>query len=149
MVSVADGVPRAAPTALTASLRSAARRRCTDGSLAPFAHASRLRSHSGPDGGGQVHGPDLADLHLVPAGQRRRVDALAVDIGAVERTHVVHRVTTSFAAELRMPAGHGYIVEEDVAVRVATRRSDVLIQQEPAAGVRAAFDDQERRARRQ
>src|SRR3712207_9561411 len=33
---------------------------------------------------GQVHEAELADLHLVAPGQRRDVDRLAVDVGAVE-----------------------------------------------------------------
>ena len=44
-----------------------------------------------------------------------------------------------------MPAGHGHVVEEDVAVGVPTRRGDVLVEQESAAGVRAALDHEQRR----
>ena len=53
------------------------------------------------------------------------------------------------AAELGVTAGHGHIIEEDAAVRVATRRGDVLIEQEPAAGVGPALDHEQGRARRQ
>src|SRR3712207_2474734 len=41
------------------------------------------------------------------------------------------------------------VVEEDVALRVASGRRHVLVEQEAAARVRAALDDQQRRARRQ
>src|SRR3712207_7080840 len=39
------------------------------------------------------------------------------------------------------------VVEEDVALRVASGRRHVLVEQEAAARVRAALDDQQRRAR--
>src|SRR4051812_38574114 len=44
-----------------------------------------------------------------------------------------------------MPAGHGDIVQEDVTVRVATRRSDVLVEQESTAGIRSTLHHEQRR----
>src|SRR5664279_783403 len=99
---------------------------------------------SGTNRSGQVDETEFADLHLVTAGQRRGVDRLAVHIGAVERTHVVHGVAAAFAGEFSMPSGHGDIVQEDVTVRVATRRGDVLVQQKSAAGVGSTLDDEQR-----
>src|SRR5262245_19016202 len=42
-------------------------------------------------GTGQEHQPELADLHLVPAGEVRGVDALPVQVRAVEAADVAHR----------------------------------------------------------
>src|SRR3954453_4645836 len=42
----------------------------------------------------------LADLHLVAGHQRRLVDALAVDVAAVERSNVAHREPVARAHEL-------------------------------------------------
>src|SRR5581483_10596267 len=58
-------------------------------------------------------------------------------------------VSAAFASELRMPARHGDIVQEDVAVRVTTRRDDILIEQKSAPSIRSALDDEQRRAGRQ
>src|SRR5829696_9365093 len=44
-------------------------------------------------GAGQVEQPELADLHLVSAGQRGDVDALAVDVRPVQAADVVHDET--------------------------------------------------------
>src|SRR3712207_2971849 len=46
---------------------------------------------------GQVDEAELADLHLVTAGQGRDVDRLAVDVGAVEAADVVHREAAALA----------------------------------------------------
>src|ERR1700761_5521568 len=92
---------------------------------------------AGP-GAGQVHQPELADLHLVAAGQGRDVDPLAVDVRPVEAADVVHHEAAALAPELRVPPGHGHVVEEDVAVRVPPGRGHVLVEQEAAARVGAA-----------
>ena len=54
----------------------------------------------------------------------------------------------ALAAELRVPAGHGHVVEEDVALGMPPRGRQVLVEQEPAAGVGTALDDEQRSARR-
>src|ERR671912_1686811 len=100
-------------------------------------------------GAGQVEQPELADLHLVPAGQGGDVDPLPVDVRPVEAAHVVHHEAAALPAELRVPAGDGHVVEEDVAVRVPAGGGDVLVEQEAAARVGPALDHQQRRAGRQ
>src|SRR3712207_9459287 len=98
---------------------------------------------------GQVDQAELADLHLVAPGQRRDVDRLAVDVGAVEAADVVHGEAAALTVELHVPAADGDVVEEDVAVGVPAGGGDVLVEQEATAGVRAALDDQQGRARGQ
>ena len=48
-----------------------------------------------------------------------------------------------------MPTADGDVVEEDVAVGVATGRRGRLVEQETRAGVRSPFDDEQRRTDRQ
>ena len=98
---------------------------------------------------GQVDEPELADLHLVAPGQGGDVDRLAVDVGAVEAADVVHGEPAALAVELDVPAADRDVVEEDVAVGVPAGGGDVLVEQEPAAGVGAALDHQQGRARGQ
>src|SRR5690606_1281651 len=92
---------------------------------------------------------ELTDLHLVSALQGMFLDALPVDVGAVEAAHVAHGVLAAAPVELGVPAGHGDVVEEDVALRVASGRDEVAVEEEPAAGVRAAEHDEERGSRPQ
>ncbi len=77
------------------------------------------------------------------------LDALPVDVGAVEAADVAHGETVAPAVELGVPPGDRHVVEEDVAVRVPPGRGDVVVEQEPAARVRAAPDHQQRGTRRQ
>src|SRR5690606_15724529 len=56
-------------------------------------------------GVGQEHQPELADLHLVAARQPRLVDALAVDVGAVEAAHVADEERVAPPGELGVPPG--------------------------------------------
>jgi len=53
------------------------------------------------------------------------------------------------AAELRVTAGDGDVVEEDVAVGMAARAGDGAVEEEPRSRVGAPFDDQERRTLRE
>ena len=75
------------------------------------------------------------------------VDALVVDIGAVEGPDVgdlVARVAVGVGdpADLGVAATHRDVVEEDVGVRVAPQAGDVAVEDVPAAGVGApAHDD--------
>src|SRR5205807_353246 len=46
-------------------------------------------------------------------------------------------------------AGHGHVVEEDIAVRVTARGGQVAVEAEPAARVGTAHDQEQRAARRQ
>src|SRR5215471_7735569 len=52
----------------------------------------------------QEQQPELADLDLVPPGQLRLLDALAVDVGAVEAAHVPDGEECALAVELRVPS---------------------------------------------
>src|SRR5262245_22426630 len=72
-----------------------------------------------------------ADLELVAVGQGGLVDALAVEIGAVERTDVADAVALGAAAHLHVAAGDGDVVEEDGAVRVAAGGDQLAVEEEP------------------
>src|SRR6185437_6048144 len=98
-------------------------------------------------GGGEIYQAELADLHFVPSRQRNRIDAFAIDVCAVERTDVMHHIAAAFSAKLGMPTRHGYVIQKDVTVRVPTGRARVLVEQEPAAGVRSSLHHQQGRAR--
>src|SRR4051812_47060111 len=114
--------------------RAAARISCWSGPASPLA-SGRLAGA----GAGEVDEAELADLHLVAAGERGDVDRLAIDVGAVEAADVVDGEAAALAVELHVPAADRHVVEEDVAVGVPAGRRDVLVEQEPAAGVGAAL----------
>src|SRR5207244_2644571 len=63
---------------------------------------------------------ELADLQLVAVGDGALLDPLPVQVGAVQRTDVAHDVAGGHALQLGMAARHRDVVEEDVAVRVAS-----------------------------
>src|SRR5690242_9167644 len=98
---------------------------------------------------GQEQEPELADLHLVPAGQLGLLDPLPVHVRAVEAAHITDGEPGAVPVELGVAAGDGHVVEEDIAVRVAARSGQVTIEAEPAARVGAAHDQEQRAARRQ
>src|SRR5688500_13797525 len=60
--------------------------------------------------------PELADLQFVAVAERGLVDALLVDVGPVQRTRVTQHVPGRGALDLGMAAGHGDVVEHDLAV---------------------------------
>ena len=106
----------------------------------------------------QIHRPELetdidetlsALTDLVTAGKGGDVDRLAVDVGAVEAADVVHREAAALAVELHVPPADGDVVQEDVAVGVPAGGGDVLVEQEPATGVRTALDDEQGRSGRE
>src|SRR5690242_4288802 len=98
---------------------------------------------------GQEQQPELADLHLVPAGQLGLLDPLPVYVRAVEAAHITDGEPGAVPVELGVAAGDGHVVEEDIAVRVAARSGQVTIEAEPAARVGASHDQEQRAARRQ
>src|SRR5215216_2946292 len=76
-------------------------------------------------GAGEEHQPELADPDLVAVLQQGVVAAIAVHVGAVEAADVVHPEGALGARELDVPPRDGDVVEEDVALRVATRTDHV------------------------
>src|ERR1022692_815115 len=91
---------------------------------------------------------ELAHLAVVAAAELHLLDPLAVHVGAVEAAHVTNREPGAVPVELGMPPRDGYIVEEDIALRMAARSSQLAVQEEPAPGVRPAAHDEQRRAGR-
>jgi hypothetical protein len=106
---------------------------------------------SGPNtaahGGGEIYQAELANLHFVPSRQRNRIDAFAIDVRAIERTDVMHRIAAAFPTKLGMPARHGYIVQKDVTVRVPSGGDRVLVEKESTAGIGSSLHHQQGRAR--
>ena len=74
--------------------------------------------------------------------QRRGVDPLVVDVGAVQRAGVADLVAVADPPDHGVAPGDGDVVEEDVGVGMATEGGDVGVEHESAAGVRAAADDE-------
>src|SRR5919112_1425395 len=93
--------------------------------------------------------PELADLHLGPVGEQRRLDADAVEEGAVQAAEVLDLEGGAVAEELRVPPRDGHVVEEDVGARVPADGRDVGVEQEPGTHVRAPAHHEEGRAGRQ
>src|SRR5690606_25809854 len=89
------------------------------------------------------HQSELANLDLVSAPELRFVDAFPVDVGAVEATHIADTERAASPVELYVPPGDRHVVQEDIAVRVPSRRGEVLVQQETAPRVRTAFHDEQ------
>src|SRR5690606_38265446 len=117
---------------------------------------SGIRLHARPRGpgleapaAGEVNQAELADLDLVTPGQQDLIDAVTVDVRAIEAADVAHDVTLRNSAELRMPAGHRHVIEEDVAIGMAPGGDDVAVEQEAAAGARPAAHNEQRATRRQ
>src|ERR1700722_4757370 len=98
---------------------------------------------------GEEQQPELADLDLVPSGQLGLLDALPVDVGAVEAAYVADVEESALALEFRVPPGDRHVVEEDVTFGVPAGCGQPAIQPEPAARVRAAHDQQQRAPLRQ
>src|SRR3954447_5768577 len=95
---------------------------------------------------GDVRELELADLQLVAVLEPVRLDAMAVDVGAVERPEVVEEEVAAAAHEQRVVARDGDVVEEDVRVRTPADRHAVGVEREALAHAPAAGPDDERRA---
>src|SRR3954453_22470320 len=95
---------------------------------------------------GDVRELELADLQLVAVLEPVRLDAMAVDVGAVERAEVVEGVVAAAAHEEGVVARDGDVVEEDVRVGAAADRHAVGVQREALADAPAARADDERGA---
>jgi hypothetical protein len=61
-----------------------------------------------------------------------------IDVGVVEAVEVDEQALSVLQPKLDVVAADGDVVEEDVAVRMAARRCDGLIEQELGTGVGAA-----------
>src|SRR3954454_5247621 len=95
---------------------------------------------------GDVRELELADLELVAVLEPVGLDAMAVDVGAVERAEVVEVVVAAAAHEQGVVARDGDVVEEDVGVRAPADRHAVGVQREALADAAAAGADDERGA---
>src|SRR6516225_11270154 len=101
-------VPRssvqAAPRPLARGWQEGAASECSCVVLrAPAARVSRGRSRIKVLAG-QEQQPELADLHFIPPGQLRLLDALPVDVGAIEAAHVPDGEECALAVKLRVPS---------------------------------------------
>src|SRR5947209_7348590 len=78
----------------------------------------------------EVGEPVLADLNLVAVTEESRVDALAVDEGAVEAALILEPPAIAVLHEHRVPAGDGDVVEEDPALGRASDHGRALAEGE-------------------
>src|ERR1019366_6744064 len=81
--------------------------------------------------------------NLITAAQARFLDAVAVHVRAIEAADVADGEQAALPVELGMPPRHGHVVEENVAVRVASDQRQITVQQKPAARVGSAADDEQ------
>ena len=95
-------------------------------------------------GTGIEHQPELADLDLVAGLEDDFVDPHPVDVGAVQGADITNEEVVTHETEGCVLAGHGDVVEEDVAVGVASRADLVRVKQEPAAAVGTSAYEQQR-----
>src|SRR4051812_48344479 len=95
---------------------------------------------------GDVGELELADLELVTVLEPVRLDAVAVDVGAVQRAEVVEVVVATAAHEQGVVARHRDVVEEDVGVGPPADRHAVGVQRKALADAPAARADDERGA---
>src|SRR4051794_32400061 len=95
---------------------------------------------------GDVGELELADLELVTVLEPVRLDAVAVDVGAVQRAEVVEVVVAAAAHEQGVVTRHRDVVEEDVGVGPAPDRHAVRVQREALADASAAGANDERGA---
>src|SRR3954453_17627193 len=95
---------------------------------------------------GDVRELELSDLQLVAVLEPVGLDAVAVDVRAVQRAEVVGGVVAAAGQEQGVVAGDGDVVEEDVRVRPAADRHAVGVQREALADAPAARADDERGA---
>ncbi len=90
------------------------------------------------DPGSVEREPELADLNLGTVVKRRRaLNAVAVEVGAVERAEILDLECGSRAQELRVAPGHRDIVEKDVGLWVTADSRQVGVEQEARADVGA------------
>src|SRR5689334_16111475 len=94
----------------------------------PLVCGSATSAHLSCCRAGEEHQPVLADLHLVAPGEHGALDALAVEVGAVEASHVAHREPVALPDELGVPTRHRDVVQEDVAVGVPARGRQVGVE---------------------
>jgi hypothetical protein len=91
---------------------------------------------------GEEHQLELADLELVAGDELAVLHPLPVQVGAVQGADVVDGEAAGATADLGVAARDGDVVEEDVALGVASGGHRLLVEQEAAAGVRPAADHQ-------
>ncbi len=89
------------------------------------------------------------DLHLVAVLQARLVDALAVHVGAVQRTDVAQHVPSSVALDDDVTARHRDVVEEDLGIGMAPDGGHRRLEPVRGTGVRAVPHDEHADARRE
>jgi hypothetical protein len=84
-----------------------------------------LRAGTWPEG--QENKAELAYLQFVAVRERRGLDALAVQIGAIERADIVGPENAIFVAHLGVAARNRDVVKENIAVGVAPDRHNTTL----------------------
>ena len=62
---------------------------------------------------------EAPDLHFITVGDLTRFDSPTVQVGAVQRSHVVDQVPVAGSFHLYKVAGHGDVVQQNVGAPVA------------------------------
>ncbi len=68
---------------------------------------------------------ELPDLKLVPVGKPVALDALTIDVSAVQAVQILHPELVLVVQYPGVMPGNGYVVEEEIAVRTAPDGEDV------------------------
>lgn len=72
--------------------------------------------------------PEGADAELVAVAERREVDAVVVEVGAVEAGQVVDQEAVVFAQQLEVSPRDGDVFQADVVFPIAADRDSALVQ---------------------
>ena len=90
----------------------------------------------------QEHQAEFTDLNLIAAREHCGVLRLTVNVSSVKASHVNYFESPIINAEFGVPAGHRDVVEEDVALGVATNCGGWPIEQEAGTRIGATLHDQ-------
>jgi hypothetical protein len=95
----------------------------------------------------EEHEPEPTDLDLVVRSELGHLDALAVHVGPVHAPEVVDVEAVRMATDLRVLAADADVVEEHVALRVASGARHLTLDHERRPRIGAMLDQQEGLAR--
>jgi len=109
-----------------------------DGKMSSLSHAESTALHLMEE-----HQSELAYLEFIPAVELGLLNALPVEIRAIETTDIVDGECGSVVVHLGVTAGNGDVVEEDVAVGVTADAGLAWREGEAGPGVRTPLDDEQ------
>src|SRR5918994_2131078 len=131
----------------TAPIVSAFRGRDPARSEAAFSRVCAVLPAATPMSAFQVAELVLADLDLVGVLELVRLDAAAVDVGAVQRSEVIDIQAVLAAHDQRVVAGHRDVVEEHLSIGAASDPDAVAVDREALPRAPPARANHQRRSR--